>query len=78
MYDHRVDIFALGVIMYELLVGKTPFDDPAVNNIYRKIKACEYKIPNTISRSASDLISNVCYRFIYILVEILLYIKIFL
>lgn len=59
MYDHRVDIFALGVIMYELLVGKTPFDDPAVNNIYRKIKACEYKIPNTISRSASDLISNI-------------------
>jgi len=59
MYDHRVDIFALGVIMYELLVGKTPFDDPAVNNIYRKIKACEYKIPNTVSRSASDLISNI-------------------
>ncbi|ORX80907.1 hypothetical protein BCR32DRAFT_220678 [Anaeromyces robustus] len=59
MYDERIDIWSLGVIMFELLVGKTPFDDPSVNNIYSKIKAVDYSIPSTVSMSANDLISNI-------------------
>jgi len=59
MYDERIDIWSLGVIMFELLVGKTPFDDPSVNNIYRKIKAVDYSIPSKVSTSANDLITNV-------------------
>lgn len=59
MYDERIDIWSLGVIMFELLVGKTPFDDPSVNNIYRKIKAVDYSIPSKVSTSANDLITNI-------------------
>jgi len=69
MYDHRIDIWSLGVIMFELLVGKTPFDDPSVNNIYRKIKEVDYTIPDTVSRSANDLIKNVYFLFIYLFIN---------
>lgn len=27
-YDESVDIWAIGIIMYELLVGKPPFEAP--------------------------------------------------
>jgi serine/threonine-protein kinase len=29
-FDHRIDLFALGVIVYELLAGTTPFDGSAI------------------------------------------------
>jgi len=65
MYDERIDIWSLGVIMFELLVGKTPFDDPSVNNIYSKIKMVDYSIPSKVSMSANDLISNVSFFFFF-------------
>jgi len=66
MYDERIDIWSLGVIMFELLVGKTPFDDPSVNNIYSKIKMVDYSIPSKVSMSANDLISNVSFFFFFL------------
>ena len=38
-YDHRVDIWSLGVLMFELLVGKAPFDAPETEQTQQRIRA---------------------------------------
>eukprot|EP00698_Gefionella_okellyi_P017957 TRINITY_DN5334_c0_g1_i1.p1 TRINITY_DN5334_c0_g1~~TRINITY_DN5334_c0_g1_i1.p1 ORF type:complete len:306 (-),score=55.17 TRINITY_DN5334_c0_g1_i1:385-1302(-) len=58
-HDHTVDIWSLGVLMYEFLVGKPPFLAEEYNETYRLIAKVEYTIPAGVSALARDLISKV-------------------
>lgn len=40
-----VDLWALGVLIYELLVGRTPFKARSVDEMYERIAAGEYAFP---------------------------------
>ncbi|CAM9932709.1 unnamed protein product [Ectocarpus sp. 4 AP-2014] len=40
-----VDLWALGVLIYELLVGQTPFKSPSVEEMYERIAAGDYAFP---------------------------------
>lgn len=40
-----VDLWALGVLIYELLVGQTPFKSPSVEQMYERIAAGDYAFP---------------------------------
>lgn len=40
-----VDLWALGVLVYELLVGQTPFKSPSVDEMYERIAAGDYSFP---------------------------------
>ncbi|POS76581.1 hypothetical protein DHEL01_v205022 [Diaporthe helianthi] len=57
-YDERVDLWSLGVLMYEFLVGEAPFEDTFVMTT-RRIARGDVHIPSFVSAEARDLIQKV-------------------
>ncbi|MCS7466919.1 protein kinase [Stieleria sp. ICT_E10.1] len=58
--DHRVDIYAIGVIFYELLTAKKPFE-PGPNLIQRLFEG-PIRTPRDIAPSISPDLSSICVR----------------
>lgn len=59
-HSYEVDFWAIGVIVYTLLVGKPPYETDDVKETYKRIKANQYTYPNNIyvSNDAKDFISK--------------------
>lgn len=49
-----VDLWALGVLVYELLVGRTPFKASSVDDMYERIAAGDYAFPLPPARRSSS------------------------
>ena len=54
-----VDIWSCGVILFALLAGFLPFEDPNTSNLYKKILSADFQIPSFVSNEAADLISRI-------------------
>ena len=57
-YNEKVDLWSLGVLTYEFLVGEAPFEDTPVMT-QRRIARGEMTIPSSVSAEAKDLIQKV-------------------
>lgn len=61
-YHSRVDIWGLGVLLYEFLVGKPPFEDNSEKGTYKKIKTGTPVFPPNLTKEAKDLISRLLHK----------------
>jgi len=55
-HDHTVDIWSLGVLTYEFLVGKPPFENKTHTATYRAISRVFVRYPPFITELAKDFI----------------------
>lgn len=57
--DRRVDIFAMGVILYEALTGSRPFEGETYNEVVFKIAGEPVKMPRLLNPSISKAVEHV-------------------
>ncbi|XP_006868323.1 PREDICTED: aurora kinase C [Chrysochloris asiatica] len=57
-YNETVDLWCIGVLCYELLVGSPPFESPTHTETYRRILKVDVRFPTSLPSGAQDLISK--------------------
>ncbi|KAJ6243735.1 aurora a [Anaeramoeba flamelloides] len=57
-YDHSVDKWSMGVLLFEFLVGKPPFETKGRLQTYNRITNVNFSFPNHVSELAQDLIKK--------------------
>lgn len=57
-HDSTADVWSLGVLTYEFLVGSPPFEAEGYRATYRRISNVDLRFPSSVSPGAKDLISR--------------------
>jgi serine/threonine protein kinase len=60
--DGRSDIWSLGVIFYEMLVGRRPFQGQSVGELFEKIEHAEPKSPRACSPEIPEELEQICLK----------------
>lgn len=63
-YNHKADVWSLGVIFFELLTGFTPFNGKDKADLKRNIERGQYGLPKNLKLSLEGLdFLNNCLQF---------------
>ena len=57
-YDEKVDIWSLGTLCYEMLVGHIAFSGSSMQDLYQKVKQGNYALPTNISEEVFSFING--------------------
>jgi 5'-AMP-activated protein kinase catalytic alpha subunit len=55
----KVDIWSSGVVLFAMVCGFLPFEDPSTSTLYQKIMSGDYRCPKFLSAEVVDLLSKV-------------------
>ena len=55
----KVDVWSCGVVLFALLCGYLPFEDPDTNILYSKILSADYQLAEHVSAEATDLLDKI-------------------
>ncbi|CAI5741713.1 unnamed protein product [Hyaloperonospora brassicae] len=58
-HDENVDVWTLGILMYEFLTGAPPFETENAKETYRRIAHVDLKFPSFVSSEARDLLIKI-------------------
>ncbi|XP_030389016.1 aurora kinase C-like [Gopherus evgoodei] len=61
-HDENVDVWCVGVLCFECLVGYAPFEAPTRNETYKRIAEVKFTFPTWVPDGAKDLISKTLKR----------------
>ena len=57
-YNEKVDIWSLGTLCYEMVVGTKPFNATSMEELFQKVKNGKYLLPLTLSKEIVDFINK--------------------
>ena len=57
-YDEKADIWSLGTICYEMLIGKCTFDAGSMKELLGKLESGNYLLPTSLSKEAASFLNG--------------------
>ena len=57
-YDQKVDIWSIGIVCYELLIGKAPFDSKSLVELINKVENGDFAVPKSVSKEVISFINS--------------------
>ena len=56
-YDEKADIWSIGTVCYELIIGKAVFNAKTMNDLVDKVQSGNYYVPKTVSKEVVSFLN---------------------
>ena len=58
IYDLKIDIWSLGAICYQMLIGKSVFNPSSLDDLIKKVEEGNYRVPTSLSKEIVSFING--------------------